>query len=453
MKRRGLLLGLIVGLVGCASDGAVNNKVNKKIKIVVIGAGVSGLAAAKSMQEKGIDVTVLEGRGRIGGRIWTDRHIAKQPFDMGASWIHGTKNNPMSDIVHTLSLSTMATDYGNSIVYDENGQIDTRLFSRLATFQQLFVQELETLIERDSDKSIQDAANSALSKGGQGGVSLAEVNFLLNSTIEHEFAADVHKLSVMAPAEGEAFSGTDVIFSRGYDQITNYLAEGIDIQLNQRVTAIDYSTDRIKITTNSKEVFADKVLITVPLGVLKKGVIDFAPQLPDAKLHAIKSLGMGVLNKVYLKFPHVFWDSNVHLINYVNNDVKGYWAEWLNFSVYAGAPVLLAFNAGEFGHQIEGLSDKEVTEQAMGVLRKIYGASIPEPTDVVVTRWGSDPFSYGSYSYLKVGANAHMRSILAEPLNNRLFFSGEATSKHYPATVHGAYLSGLREAERILSDW
>lgn len=452
MKRSGLVLGLLLGLSGCASDSTEYEIEDKKIKVVVIGAGISGLAAAKMLQEDPrFEVTLLEGRGRIGGRVWTKPRESQSSLDMGASWIHGTRNNPIFDLAEKLSLETVRTDYNNAIVYNGQGQRDVELLSRLSNFKALFTQELASFIERDNGDSIQSLVNHVLAEGGQGNASIVDINFLLNTQIEHEFAADVETLSTLALDEGEAFSGQDVIFSDGYGQVVGYLARDLDIKLNQKVLAVDYSDSRVKITTSTSEFFADRVLVTVPLGVLKNEVIEFIPKLPKPKINAINSLGMGTLNKAYLQFPYVFWEQNVHFINYTSNDIKGYWAEWLNLSAYTGEPILLGFNAGEFGSQLEKLSDQEITEQAMGVLRKIYGEDIPTPTDVLITRWGEDSFSFGAYSYLKIGALPTMRETLAQPINGRLFFAGEATSRNYPATVHGAYLSGLREAKRIIA--
>lgn len=439
-------------LNGCAADNSTNNQLPIKQRVIVIGAGVSGLAAAKHMRENGIEVIVLEGRDRIGGRVWTIHTANGGIFDMGASWIHGVENNPIANLAQKLSLSTSETDYDNSVIYNANGQTELTLDTRLDTFQQLFSEEHKASIENDSEGSIQDVVDNVLANQGQGRASLSEINFLLNTRLEHEFAADIETLSVLAPIEGEVFPGSDVLLINGYDQIIDYLARDIDVQLNHIVTKIDYSSNGVNVVANSQNFFADKVLVTVPLGVLKKGGIRFVPKLPSNKLHAIDGLGMGVLNKVYLQFPTVFWDNNVHLINIVSDSMKGEWAEWLNLSVYTGVPTLLAFNAGEFGTEIESLTDSEISNDAMNVLRKIYGNDIPEPTNVLISRWHNDPFSYGAYSYLKKGADAAMREKLSNPVKNKLYFAGEATSKNYPATVHGAYLSGMREAKRIFSD-
>ena len=118
---------------------------------------------------------------------------------------------------------------------------------------------------------------------------------------------------------------------------------------------------------------------------------------------------------------------------------------------YIKKPILLAFNAADFGTQLEGWSDEKIVAEGMAVLRSMFGEESPDPQSVQITRWIADPFAGGSYSFPQVGAPADARSILAEPIGDRLFFAGEATSSNYPATVHGAYLSGEREANRILN--
>ena len=166
----------------------------------------------------------------------------------------------------------------------------------------------------------------------------------------------------------------------------------------------------------------------------------------------VSGFGFGVLNKVYLKFPQVFWQADSHLLNYISVE-KGHWCEWLNLAALLGEPVLLAFNAGTYGLEIEALTDAQIVEAAMVTLRTIYGNPVPDPESWLVTRWGSDPFTHGSYSSLRPGSEPQMYDDLAAPLNNRLFFAGEATHRVHPATVHGAHLSGLRAADQVDKSW
>ena len=171
--------------------------------------------------------------------------------------------------------------------------------------------------------------------------------------------------------------------------------------------------------------------------------------MPRDKARAIAALGSGVLNKCFLRFPRAFWDPEVELFGWVSEQ-RGRWAEFLNLQAYGDAPVLLGFNAASFGREIEGWEDRAVVASAMETLRLIHGAKIPEPEAWQITRWASDRFARGAYSFAAVGSGTRHRQALAEPVEERLFFAGEATHTDYPATVHGALLSGEREAERIL---
>ncbi len=272
---------------------------------------------------------------------------------------------------------------------------------------------------------------------------------MINTRIEHDYAADASELSLFYFDTGElSFSGEDVLFPGGYDQIINNLAKGLDIRLGERVKTVEYNNEGVNITTSHGIFKAKYVVCTISLGVLKKGDVKFSPPLPDRKVKAIQNLKMGVLNRVYLLFPEVFWDKDKELIGYIANQ-KGHWAEFYNMYYYTGEPILLAFNAGKYGREIENLSDKEIIASEMDVLKKIYGDKIPPPKDFIITRWGSYEFTGGSYSYTPVGATNDDYDALAEPVMNKVFFAREATNKEYHSTVHGAYLSGIREAGKI----
>ncbi len=204
--------------------------------------------------------------------------------------------------------------------------------------------------------------------------------------------------------------------------------------------------------TDSEHFLADAVVITLPLGVLKSAAVIFSPPLPKSKLTAINRLGMGVLNKVVLKFPQAFWSQDYDIIGYASEKDKDF-SVFLNLNRYISVPVLVALTGGSFARSLEALSEVEIEKRVMKVLRRMYGDGIPAPEVVIATRWVSDSFACGSYSNMPVNAKASDRDTLAAPVENRLFFAGEATSQQYPSTVHGAYLSGLREAERILTEF
>ncbi|XP_066993714.2 lysine-specific histone demethylase 1A [Anabrus simplex] len=275
----------------------------------------------------------------------------------------------------------------------------------------------------------------------------------------------------------------------GYSCVPVALSEGLDIKLNTAVRQIRYGPHGVEIiTTNSRNhgnaitYKGDVVLCTLPLGVLKQSTcannqgmpntVTFSPPLPDWKIAAIQRLGFGNLNKVVLCFERIFWDPNANLFGHVGSTTASRGELFLFWNLYR-APVLLALVAGEAAAIMENVSDDVIVGRCIAVLKGIFGNNaVPQPKETVVTRWRADPWSRGSYSFVAVGSSGSDYDILAAPVTPqptgaqqpppngstnqaanqpppRLFFAGEHTIRNYPATVHGAFLSGLREGGRI----
>ena len=414
------------------------------VKGLVIGSGIAGVTVARALSEAGIDITVLEARGRTGGRIWTDRSLGFA-VDMGASWIHGTEGNPITGI--SRGIDKFITSSDNVRVFGANGaEIGDNALGTLSGELEYFYEVAEELAyEFDNDVSIGEAVRRILE-----GDSLTPLqNWGLSTGIELDYAASLDQLSFFYSGSDNGFDGDEALFPGGYDQVIDLLAIDLDIRLNQVVRSVEYSSNGVRVTTDTDIFEADGVVITLPLGVLKSGNVQFSPPLPEWKQKAINNLGMGRLNKIALQFPSSFWQSDADFIGYVS-DVRGEFPSFLNLNRFTDSPALMGFVAGEFGQSLEGMTDEEIQSRAMIVLRRIYGSSIPDPTGLVISRWGQDPYALGSYSHIAVGATPDDYDAMAEPVGDRVFFAGEATHSRYPATVHGAYLSGIREAERIL---
>jgi monoamine oxidase len=424
----------------------------QQAEVIVIGAGAAGLGAARTLQAEDYDVIVLEARDRIGGRVWTSRVWPDTPLDLGASWIHGVRGNPLAELAKEFKVKTVPTDYDNIVTYQPTGQALTepernKVDRRLANI----LKETAAIAEEvEPDNSLGWAIAQARAKLNLSAREERELDYAINSTIEHEFAADVADLSLYYWDEGETFGGGDVIFPGGYGQILQGLAQDLDIRLGHTVSKIEYSDAGVRVTTAQGLFEAEYAVITLPLGVLQQGRVTFSPVLPGDKLAAIGRLRMGLLNKLYLRFPDVFWAEENHLLGYISQQ-RGQWAEWLNLYPLLDQPILLAFNAGSYGRRLEKLSDAAQVEAALEVLKTIYGPKIPQPEAWLISRWVNDPLAGGSYSYLPPGATPADRETLAQAVAERLFFAGEATSVAYPATVHGAYLSGLAVAEEIMA--
>lgn len=453
MNRRKLLqsasLAMVAAMASRASFGAVT--ANPK-KVVVIGAGLAGLAAARQLAGQGHQVTILEGRTRVGGRTWTSALWPDAPVDLGASWIHETVGNPLTPLAQQAGAQLITTSYDSVVDYDINGQPITA--ARAARLEELKGEHEWAITQGQNDnidRSVRTTIESQLDWASLSEADKDLHSFITNSTVEQEYAGSRNELSTYWFDSMSGYDGEDAVFADGYRTLVNYLSRGLNIQLGQVVSAINSSTATVSITTNKGSFTADKVIVTVPLGVLKKGTIKFTPALSSKKSTAISKLGMGNFNKCYLRFPTQFWPQEDWLEYIPPQSEHGKWSQWLNLARLTGKPILLGFNAGDFGGQIEAWTDAQIVSSAMQRLRKIFGSSIPDPTSFQITRWSQDPFSYGAYSFYKLGSKPAMRDDLAAPVGTRVFFAGEATHRQMFATAHGAYLSGVKAATQAVA--
>jgi monoamine oxidase len=451
-RRNAIKLGLLT-LLGatlprCSAKTMPTSAPESASSVVVVGAGMAGLAAAAVLQRSGLSVRVLEGRDRIGGRLWSSAHWPDAIVDLGASWIHGITDNPLTALAQSAGLSTHATDYADRLLYSRQGQIQGAALERLEVLEARLDEVLAHSSE-DEHLSLQALLDRWIAQASLSPEQRRDLAFWANVTLEHELSGSLKTLAATAWDEGEEFDGDEVIFPQGYGQLAQWLARDLDIRLRHIVQRIEYDDQGVTLWTEQAQFSADYVILTLPLGVLKQKRLQFVPELPTPKRQAIEQIGMGVLNKAFLRFPEVFWPE-VTLFNFVSG-ANGQWAEWLNLVPALGKPILLGFNAADFGAQLETWSDQTIVASAMETLRFMFGNDIPAPTAWQITRWLQDPLAGGSYSFQAVGQPEDARERLASPVANRLFFAGEATSSQYPQTVHGAYLSGLREAEAILA--
>ena len=416
-------------------------------KAIVVGAGMAGLKAAQDLQTAGFKVLIIEARDRLGGRIWT-RDDLGVPLDMGASWIHGIRGNPISELANTLQTPTFEWDYENGQLTNlsrENGPILETLLDQVERGLTRAYQRLEAT---DFDVTIGDVVEAARQAGAFKGFNRQEIDFAVQMIIELEMAADRDQVSAIGADEGDLFSGPDVLLNEGYRVLIEHLANGLDVHLSERVTEIDYGGKRVVLGTDKDAYSADFVVLTVPLGVLKKQDIRLQPDLSEAKQAALNGLEMGLLNKLFLRFEEAFWPPEINSFMRIAQTGSS-WTSWFNLTLMHDAPILFALNSGRTAKQLEALEDAELIAQAMASLREIFGPDIPEPSAAMITRWASDPYAYGSYSYCPPGSDPALREALTEPLKELLFFAGEATSSLYPATVHGAFLSGQAAAAAI----
>ena len=420
-------------------------------RILVLGAGLTGLASARELKRHWHEVLVLEARDRLGGRIWTSNKWSDLPLDFGATWIHGVKGNPITGLADELKARRVITRYDRSLTYHTSG----RLLTQAEEDHKELIREqvfgaLRKAQDLDEDTSVRQAVDLLKRELKSSPEAIRFLDFCLSGSIEQEYSGSASQLSAHWYDGAKEFAGDDALFTQGFSVITDFLARGIDVEFSQVVKQAYWRQPHVRVVTQTSEFVADNIVVTLPLGVLQSGAVHFAPALSDRKRDAIAKLGMGVLNKCYLRFPRAFWPQDVDWLEYVAAR-HGEWTEWVSFQRAAQVPVLPGFNAADHGRVIEALSHQEIVESAMQTLKTMFGAGIPQLIDYQITRWTTDPFARGSYSYNVYGSTPEMRAALAAPLNGRVFFAGEATDKACFGTAHGAYLSGLRAANDVLS--
>ncbi|MEI6805585.1 MAG: FAD-dependent oxidoreductase [Myxococcaceae bacterium] len=424
------------------------NKKTVRKKVIIVGAGISGLAACRQLIEYGFEAIILEARDRIGGRIVADDRLGIT-FGSGASWIHGNQDNPMTLLAEQFGAQMLPFDYGKFQTFDRNGQ------SVSHQDIQKFETKFEAYLEKAKQFAYQCSADISLSAALSTVIKFETFTpieeDLFNkklSFFEGYIGDDSEYLSARYWDLEESWPGQNCFLTSGYGPILEGLQKDCPVQLNSAVMEINTRVNDIEIITKNSIFYADAVLVTVPLGVLKQGDLKFNPPLPDSKQTAIQNLEMGLFNITAMKFKSAFWPKEPHALFFTQFDKQSI-QSFFNLYHFVNQPVLVGYTGGDRARRLEHFSDAEIIERTLSNLESVFGVRPAKPEIYFNTRWSQDSFSRGSFSYLKTGASGADYESMAEPVSGRLFFAGEATSLKYPATTHGAYLSGIREAKRI----
>ncbi|PON57535.1 Flavin amine oxidase [Trema orientale] len=440
--------------------------------VIIIGAGVSGISAAKVLAENGVeDILILEASDRIGGRIRKE-NFAGVSVELGAGWIAGVggkESNPVWELANESGLRTCFSDYSNARynIYDRRSDVNLSSYysgkifpSGLAAdsykkavdsaIRQLRIQEAEF---RGSDvfKATEPPSTPETP------IELA-IDFIL-----HDFEmAEVEPISTYVDFGEREFLVAD---ERGYEHLLYKMAQDFlftsggkildtRLQLNKVVRELRHSRNGVTVITEDGSVYdANYVILSVSIGVLQSDLISFSPPLPRWKTEAIQQCDVIVYTKIFLKFPYKFWPCGPGKEFFIYaHERRGYYTFWQHMeNAYPGSNILVVTLTNGESKRVEAQSDEDTLKEAMEVLRDMFGPNIPGATNILVPRWYNNRFQRGSYSnYPLITTDQDFHDIKA-PVG-RIFFTGEHTSERFSGYVHGGYLAGIDTGKAIVEE-
>ncbi|XP_043103576.1 polyamine oxidase (exo-N4-amino) 1 [Puntigrus tetrazona] len=481
-------------------------------RVLVVGAGVAGLAAANKLREYGFnDVTVLEASDKIGGRVATAA-LGNVCVDLGAQYIHGTsEKNPVYCLLKKTGLLNQVPEMGEEAFYSNKGHKVDADFARRAyeagegliryrgfntgkSLGEHYAEKTQGVIDhlQDNDNQMKTTMQNILALVGK--------DMLIDTG-----ASDLHRISLdswqyyidmgdslnvaglmfqLVDMLMEDFPKDRLVLKREVNKIKWDGSFSVASAHNEPLPAHTESASQEKarrypvciVCENGEEILADHVIVTISLGCLKAQSSSlFIPSLPAEKIEVIDKLCFGNIAKIFLEYEEAFWENDVGSISLVYEDdtpssVSTKKVQWLknvqSFSVMRPKErfgnILIGWCPGDIADLVETMTDDELSIAITDHLKMFFGHSnIPQPKSILCTKWRNNKFIKGSYVFLPVGVDGQVMDTLAQPLvgsqhpdqDLQVLFAGEATMKTLYGTVHGALLSGHREADRLAAHY
>ena len=446
--------------------------------VLIIGAGAAGLAAARVLSRAGREVIVLEARGRIGGRVFTNREAdSPVPIEFGAEFVHG-KSPELWQIATAANLQLYEVSQRHW--YFQNGKV-----SKSSEFWRKIEGLIDEMKSSSRDRSLKDFLESLPDDE-----EARRAKSMLVRYVEGFHAANIERIGihglVKATEAADEIDGDKAFrLVDGYDSLMEAMkadaeSHGTKFHLNTAVNEVRWAGRQVDVSceaqTNSgandsfpsqTEFAASHLIVTIPLGVLKlktgeSGAIHFVPDLPRDKQSAIESLPMGNVVKINLLFRERFWETvklwdkdataiDFHDAGFFHCPAAPLPTWWTQLPIRA--PLLVGWIGGPNADRMldDGAAMLDQAIESLGRIFNLSRAQILTQLQIASAHdWRSDPFSRGAYAYVPVNG-LELQQILAQPIANKLFFAGEATSVGHIGTVHGAIQSGQRAAKEILS--
>jgi monoamine oxidase len=407
------------------------------IDVAIIGAGAAGLGAAHALQGSGLTTIVLEARDRVGGRGHTIMASPQVTFDLGCGWLHSADKNSFVAIAEALNFEIDRTlpPWRDRAVGKAFPQKERDEFIRAID---AFYDRAEQAAQEATDGGRDSAASDYLEPGNRWNPMIDAISTYVNG-------CELDQVSIL---DMDAYEDTNINWRvrRGYGALMTAYGASLPLALNCQVSLIDHSGKRLRIETSLGTLAAAKAIITVPTNLIAQEAIRFHPALP-AKRDAAAGLPLGLADKVMLALEEpndLPKDGNLrgatmrtrmgtfHLRPFGQSCIEG-------------------FFGGRFAQELEDSGDGAFAAHSIDEIVSLLGNDYRRKLKPLKeSRWAHDPFARGSYSHALPG-RANQRAVLAAPVDDRLFFAGEATSPNFFSTAHGARDSGERAAREVLA--
>jgi polyamine oxidase len=427
-------------------------------RVLVVGAGIAGLTVASALTHAGVTCAVLEARDRIGGRLHT-ADLGGSPVDLGGSWIHMPIGNPMTAFAQQAGVSCRSANPLAELAGFDCGEgrrlSAAEVTASLALQYEAFPKAVGELRgELGPAASAADGIEAFVARAGLAPGAARRARQALHAIIEAESADLAANQSLRwmwseTEYDGDYFGDVP---DGGYMRLAEAMAAGVDLRLGVAVAEVAQSASGVRVrSTDGTSEEGSHVVVTVPLGVLKRGAPRFDPVLPPDRRAAIGRLGFGRYEKVALRFDEPFWRAagvpHVLIFPRAAED-PAIWV--LGLDAFGAGPVLVFQVFHSLTRHVLDATPADAARWALGMLAEVISAPCPAPTAIAVTSWADDPYSGGAYTHIPPGASPADADLLGEPVGGRLLFAGEHTQSARMAYADGAMSSGIREARRLL---
>ena len=430
-------------------------------KILILGAGMSGVAAAKKLKELGYtNFEIIEGSNRVGGRVF-HLTMGNTVVEMGPMVVHAAPDNPVLELINKYNVSIQQTNYDDWIVRARNGTDVTDLADQI--YEEKWEPAVE-LITGENDPSQHEhrpdsSMKSAFLKSGWNPQSFIddvieyfEIDWLYGYGPEETSAKFSTFPDVVADidAYGEFFMKDE----RGYVVIIKNLLDEVlgndtdKLHINKVVSKIEEKDNKVTVTTDANETYVgDRVIVTFSLSVLQSDIVGFSPELPEWKTDAIQQFQMSQYTTIHIQFNTMFWD-DAEWILYAD-DTEAFNLILNMNKIHPGCNILSVEASNKEAVRVERLTNDEVKQEVMDKLRKVYiNSIIPDPINFRMSRYSQFPLYRGAWGNWPPGYTMDSFHALQAPVS-RVYFAGDHTSFKYYGYLHGAYLSGEEVVDKL----